>query len=165
MKKKYQMLFITILISAITYAQESFVKQSVYFELLGNGILYSFNYEKYVKPNISLRTGISVIPEQKTISGKKETLNSYLLPMMANYLIGKDCHKLELGAGVVCHYMLKTFKYNKISNKSGCNFYPTARFGYTFIPKSNGLTYKISYTPILDEHINHWVGISFGYSF
>ena len=61
-------------------------KSSIYAELLGSGLVSSLNYEYYIKDDLPIRIGNSIIGFQPIITLSK--------------LIGKGRRKLELGGGL-----------------------------------------------------------------
>lgn len=135
-------------------------KNAVYFELGGNGGLYSINYDRIVlsgkRTHLSLRGGLSIAHF------------TYLVPIEINALFGKRNSFFELGMG-------ETLDLNK--NRAGGrlsfdHFLPFMRFGYRLQKKINegGFLLRAGFTPtlILDEGHLHpvpFAGVSLGYAF
>ena len=73
---------------------------AIYAELLGQGILYSINYDYLITNNLSLRAGFSSwsIPAIFFIDGD---LSFTGYPVMVNYLTGSENSHLEIGAGIM----------------------------------------------------------------
>jgi len=69
-------------------------KNTVYMEMGGVGLLYSFNYERNITDKITARVGYSAVP----IGDDGISVNS--IPIMANYLLGGGNHKLAVSGGV-----------------------------------------------------------------
>ena len=69
-------------------------KNTVYMEMAGVGLLYSFNYERNITDKITARVGYSAVP----IGDDGISVNS--IPIMANYLLGGGNHKLAVSGGV-----------------------------------------------------------------
>lgn len=141
---------------------------SIYLELGGQGIGLSVNYDYRFHPNWTFRAGASFLAF------------GVGLPFSINYLTGyKKSHHLEFGAGLT---------YAKVSSffggESEKTIIPTFLIGYRFQPKSGGLIFKISLTPLLfirevetfdiprgtrkkdyELEFQPWAGISVGYCF
>ena len=87
--------FFLLAISTTLIAQNNFRKNDVYFELLGNGIGASLNYERQLqaKPGFGVRVGIGYF------SGDEKFRVS--IPIGVNYLfrLGSDKSFLEAGVG------------------------------------------------------------------
>ena len=65
-------------------------KQAVYFEFLGNGLLYTLNYEREVlSKSTAIRIGTCYI---NTRTGENK-LNVLMFPLMFNYLVGSSVSK------------------------------------------------------------------------
>jgi hypothetical protein len=132
-------------------------KKSVFFEIAGSGGLGSINYEKhfYQKNNTELtwRAGLSIAPIDRN--------NGFgiVFPLMVNSLIGKSAHKLEVGLG----------QGITITTKGSFFILTTAALGYRYQTESSPWFYRATYTPLIsylvDFQIQHWAGISFGYTF
>jgi hypothetical protein len=72
-------------------------RNTVYFELFGQGVLYSFNYEYRIIQQVSLRAGftswrISLISTRFNFTG---------FPIMLNFLSGKKNGHFEAGIGCI----------------------------------------------------------------
>ncbi|MBT7423465.1 MAG: hypothetical protein HN782_04595 [Candidatus Marinimicrobia bacterium] len=91
MLKKLILTGIATLTLSNVFAQD---KNTVYMEMAGVGLLYSFNYERNITDKITARIGYSAVP----IGDDGVSVNS--IPIMANYLLGGGNHKLALSGGV-----------------------------------------------------------------
>ncbi len=66
------------------------VKNVIYFELFGNGGVYSLNYERRITSSIWMRSGFSSL----------SLFGDYLtVPLTASYVFGSSTVSLETGAG------------------------------------------------------------------
>lgn len=148
-------------------------RSSIYLELLGQGGLYSLNYDLKVSPKISLRAGISVWGF-KSIDFIFFQMNEFKFrsfPIMVNYLPGKRSSRLELGLGIMPTY---------ISTGGGSVFYlihsdePTketifplvGNIGYRYQPEDGGIMFRAGLTPSLSSGgPGLSFGISIGFSF
>ena len=152
--------------------------QAIYFEFLGNGLIYSLNYEKTILKSLSFRFGISYISS----TSKENKIRMAVFPLMLNYLYGSSNHKLEIGFGAdVFAGRIKLtgdrvsfkFLYADIStgvrnpvNISGVGFALISAIGYRYQPEDRGLILRVTFTPMFDfSRITPWVGISVGYAF
>ena len=91
----------------------------------------------------------------------------FAVPLLGNYYVGGENHKLQLGAGV-------TLLYITTSASSGAGFgsvsgfvpVPAAAIGYRYIPARGGFTFFAGLTPFIipggDKTFQPWGGISFG---
>ena len=147
---------LSVFIVAASQAQSS---KTLYFEALGNGVVYSINYDWRFKPGsdgIGARIGFGGIYAQKDVV--------ITLPVMVNYLIGKNGHFLELGAGGGFY----RFPDNIVGDYDW-----EAVVGATFSVKyrwqspKGGLMFTVGWTPLFSNELTHpyWMGISFGHAF
>lgn len=155
---------ILLLLATSLYAQERIPKNSAYFELGGNGLYYSFNYERIFiqgdKMNYAIRGGLGYTP--KFIHGN----DIFVLPVEFNIITGQNNSHFELGFGY-------TFVYQYwIGDHYGQLL--LLRFGYRFQKKSKGLMYRLALTPFTDyfvypnwtdRFITPFAAASIGYSF
>jgi len=131
-------------------------KNAFYFELGGNGGLYSINYDRIVlsgeKSYLSLRGGFAKYPEVGFIE------NSFVFPFETNFIFGKHNNFFEFGVG------------QSIVIQSGSHFndfdsYLTLRLGYRYISET-GLTVRFGFVPILNDYDSMiWIGLGIGYAF
>ena len=143
---------------------------TIYLELLGNGLLYSLNYDRMVTDNISVRAGYGGLTvSNSTVSSGvivTEDIKITLIPVLANYLRGEGNHKLEMGGGIV----LVSVDYS--GNVADVDFslaadgaIPTGNLGYRYQKSEGGFFFKASLCPFFAETMVTSVGLGFGYSF
>jgi hypothetical protein len=144
--------------SGILLAQNTIEKRkSLYFELAGSGGLGSINYESTFLKKSTLeatwRLGLTFAPIDKN-NGV-----GIVFPIMANALLGENAHKLELGLG----------QGITITTKGSFFLLTTATIGYRYQSPSKKWFYRATYTPlisyIIDRQLQHWGGLSIGYTF
>lgn len=139
----------------------------LYFEILGNGVAYSANYEtRFLNQNrgIGGRIGIAYT--------KFDEEGHTTIPVMINYLLGKPegKHFLELGAGVTIldNQGLRVGINDEDVFFEG-NVYGTFSVMYRRHPPFGGFLFKIGWTPMVgqfsDREFLGWVGIGLGYAF
>ncbi len=168
MKKVSILLLLIILGSKTVKAQEfktaPLVRNGVFLEILGNGFLYSLNYEHFFKDHFAWRVGAMYFGGSGE-NDANETLNFNLLimPVMLNYVLGSGSHHIEIGAGPTLVYL--SVEVDVLPGISGFAFGGTARLGYLYRPPQGGLTFRLAYTPILSDIFTHSVGLGVGLAF
>ncbi|MGB3850438.1 MAG: hypothetical protein WA958_10765 [Tunicatimonas sp.] len=159
--------------SQCTYAQETtfsndFARNSVFLELGGNGLLYSLNYDHKFFDHASARIGAMFISvsanDPTTVDGR---VSVFLLPLMANYLVGDGNSRLELGGGLLVGGVNAdaTIDNEAIDDVAGGAAF-TANVGYRLQPRDGGFLFRIGFTPVISSAgFLPWAGISFGATF
>jgi hypothetical protein len=133
-------------------------KNVLYVELLGNGGIYSVNYERFVTDDMNLRLGFDYLSLSLTgtdSSGNKASGSATVLfiPLMFNYFgVGSLNHKLELGAGPLFVYASgEASSLGDQASASGFAVAGTATIGYRYVPHDGGFNFKIGFTPIFGQ--------------
>ncbi len=127
---------------------ETPVKHAIYIELLGNGLVYSVNYDHKFGTDWSGRIGVGFA------AGDSDWFGT--MPILVNYLLGEGNTRLELGAGVL-------LGGGSDSGDSDSDVFGTLTVAYRK-ETANGTFFKAAFTPIFDGHgFLPWFGISFGY--
>src|SRR5690242_3618905 len=76
-------------------------KNTVYIELLGNALIYSLNYERFLTNDFNVRAGIEYFSLSAASSSGSGTANLIILPLTVSWLgLSKGPHAFELGIGV-----------------------------------------------------------------
>ncbi|MBI5473902.1 MAG: hypothetical protein HY961_16310 [Ignavibacteriae bacterium] len=125
------------------------IRDAVFGELLGNGILVSVNCEKFVTRDFGVRIGIGAV------TGEDVTV-----PLLCNYYYGQR-YRLELGLGFV---YLPRWKSGLSIGKEGSAFL-SSTVGLRFQPEEGGVLIRLSFTPFHDLAHNRfhlYGGISLG---
>ena len=183
MRKRGELIFVALLILLLKPFSFSYGEdknyQVVYFELFGNAIVYSLNYERTIYRDFSGRVGIAYI----AATTGENRINFLISPLMVNYLLGSSKHKLELGLGPVMFIGLArirdydrklNFKFlfvdietepNKPVIGSDISIAVTGTIGYRYQPGKQGLIFRIAFTPLIQKKFGSWFGISLGYRF
>lgn len=140
----------------------------VFAELLGNGILYSVNYERlFGDSNFSVRAGFSYMALGFS-SGTTSASTSWIaIPLLANYYVGGARNKLHLGLGVTMLAVTANASsgavFGSVDGFAPC---PTAIIGYRYLPPDGGFAFSVGFTPFIfpssDTRILPWGGTSFG---
>jgi hypothetical protein len=145
------------------------VAHAAFVELLGNGLLYSANYELLVRPwNVGLRVGTCFFTTKISASQGSGNLTLVYVPIVANYYLGTVHHKLQLGLGATVLYV------NAASDSTGVKFEgagpgvaATAVVGYRYFPRDRGFSFGLGFTPLLraQKGFLPWGGIDAGWVF
>lgn len=159
------------MIAALVIAAEVSAPNFVYAEALGNGLLYSVNYERIVAPwDVGLRAGASFITYKVSNAEGSGNLTLATMPLVASYYWGTPRHKLQLGLGATLLY------FDASSDATGTKFEgagtglgiaATGVVGYRFFPKDGGLTIGAGFTPLLraSKGFLPWGGLDVGWAF
>lgn len=183
---KHVILVILLLVSShFVMAQKSEIKpatQSIFVELGGAGLPYSFNYDFRFDKTRMDSWGMRVGFGGYAIEGD----SFFSLPVMANKLYGKGNHFFEMGFGVTfiafnnesCYYDSNgNYICNQSSNNNSTNFIldidgsPSVmgvmNFGYRKVPTDGGFMWKVNLNPIFNNN-GFWplfAGVGLGYAF
>jgi len=147
-------------------------KNLVYFELLGNGGLYSINYERMLSNDMSARLGFSYFSVSASGSsgdGNQATAKASLVtaPALFNYMVGGKNHKFETGAGATLIYVSASASGGAANaSGEGVGVAGTAVAGYRYSPSDGGFVFRVGYTPMFGKGgYMHWGGMSLGGTF
>lgn len=132
--------------------------QAVYAELLGNGLIFSFNYDTRftAAPNgIGGRIGLGYV-------GSPKEGGVALIPFQLNWLLGRNDRYFELGIGATIVTGSRTIFDENFNHVVG-----TMTFGYRHQPADGGFMWKIALTPVLADGFfwPYFGGIALGYCF
>lgn len=138
-------------------------KNSLFIEFLGNGGLYSINYERDLTSNLLCRLGIG--NWSSSLYGSETSVTS--IPFLVSYITGNKRSHFELGGG---------FLAGRFTDYSGSASILdiTGFLGYRYQTTGKGFLFRIGLTPFLtlDNKANYPEkgvtlsgGISLGYHF
>ncbi len=182
MRVKY-LLISLLIVNTICKAQGERALNSIYSEVGGNALFYSFNYDRSftLTKNIKLasRAGLSFLPDIDR-SGR---LGNFIIPFELNLLYGKNelsKNFAELGLGITFFEAAKGY-YRDTNNidhtVTGFLNVRLLRVGFRHQKPSGGLMYRaglmvpISQDEYSKQYIGDeiffriWAGFSIGYSF
>jgi len=114
--------------------------QSVYFELGGPGIA-SFNYDLRFsgrQGGLGGRIGFGSSVDGNSV---------FFLPLGINYLIGKEKHFFEIGAGVT-----PVFGDEYPADSAISELFGQLLFGYRFQPINDGFTFRAFVCPVFNSN-------------
>jgi hypothetical protein len=161
--QKYILPILTFVLSTSVFGQETFKKNDIYIEFLGNGIYASLNYERQLtsKPGLGLRTGVGYF------SGDQEFRVS--IPIGINYLFTLKNNKSFLDAGLGGTWSgaagLKKDVATGERDYSEHIWSIVPSLGYRRHTKGNWM-WRTSFTPILNKYrVLPYFGISIGMRF
>jgi hypothetical protein len=141
-------------------------RNAVFFELLGNGGLFSFNVERMVTDRVAVRAGYA---RWNLSSGIFDTGEYQTVPLTASYLFGGGERKLEIGGGVTIGRGQSFDQSDRFSFSD-----LTAIVGYRSQPAEGGYLFRAGLTPFYtlndgETYPGHGftfsAGVSFGYRF
>ena len=162
------LLLVGILNTGIVVAQEAIPRtsrpsnQSIYAELGGHGLIFSFNYDARFSPKpdgIGGRIGIGGF-------ALGDDIKMLTIPVGINYLAGNNGKYFEGGLGAV--YSSGGFFDN---DRNFGKVFGVITFGYRKQPNDGGFTFRAAITPIFGTVDNEaifypWMpSVSFGYAF
>lgn len=154
--------------------------QAVYLELLGNGALYSMNYDRRFKKGRrdgwGGRIGFGYFRISDSFpGGTYEKITTIAIPVDVNYLVGKKRGALELGVSVTYIGSWSNgsrYTYNDpegfgvepfdLQSNGVIGFLNTA---YRYRSPGNGFFFKAGLTTIIYPVVLPYIGISLGYHF
>lgn len=144
------------------YVNTPKVKNTIYIEFLGNGGIYSLNYERRLGKRIWGRAGASYFP------AAYEGLATF--PVGVSYLFGKHSKFFELGLGTTLFSAGSDDLLFDFDENGGKQFSAgiSATIGYRFQPPKNDLLFKVALVPAyipLSSAFAVSAGLSLGYSF
>jgi hypothetical protein len=125
--------------SDTSYSQDDSLKNSWFFELIGNGGVYSVNYDRLLTNSTSLRAGFSYLPWPTDIS-------AITFPVMFNILSGVDNSKLEIGLGIMI-FSISGWHFPVITGNKSSGVFMAGSIGYRYQPKVEGPFYRVTFTP------------------
>lgn len=156
---KAALLFLALLAATTLSAQP---RNAAYFELAGNAIAPSINYERWFTDRWYGRVGVTVIVSSDTDGHDDVT---WAIPIMVggfNNPAGN--HHFESAGGLLLvtgdSQELFDDDEEEISNVAG-----TLTIGYRYQKPRGGFVFRAGLTPVFDTSgILPWAGVSFGYA-
>lgn len=142
-------------------------KNLVYLELLGNGGVYSINYERMLTDDLSARLGFSYLSIGASAGDTSAKANLVTAPVLINYTVGGKNHRAELGAGATLVYVSASSTGGGVgSSGEGVGVLGTGVVGYRYSPADGGFVFRAGFTPLFGKGgFLPWGGMSFGGTF
>ncbi len=146
-----------------------FAHSAVYAEFLGQGLLYSVNYDYRISENLDLRVGFSSwsIPGFFLLIDGSLSFTGF--PVMLNYLSGDGDSHFEVGAGFIPSSVSvsghEIFFGSEVKGQS-TEILGTATIGFRLQPRNGGFIFRIGFTPLMSSHsMQMFGGTSVGLGF
>jgi hypothetical protein len=145
---------------------------TIHFELLGSGLLYSINYDRLFTHNFAGRVGWMYFSGDATSddpTDPKVTFSMNLIPITGSYLVGAGNHRLELGGGPVLAFVSADVD-DGVQGVSASGLASIAMIvGYRYQPMDGGFNFRVGFTPhyVINGKppLLPWAGLSLGYTF
>lgn len=148
-------------------------RNAVYLELLGNGGLYSVNFERILHDTLALRVGFATWNSPALFYDGTPPNRLTTVPVTMSYLLGGGERKLEFGGGVTFGRATRDRSSSDKRNFSFSNL--TGIVGYRSQPPGRGYLFRAGVTPFYsfdqgdeaypDPGFTLSAGVSFGYRF
>lgn len=131
-------------------------KNAFYVELLGNGLIFSANYDARIINKFGARVGIGYVGDTGGGGGV------LTVPVMGNFLLGNNGKYFEVGGGFT--YLSGTGSLFDLAGNSS-TVLGTMSFMYRRQPVEGGFMWKIGLTPFIAQgvFIPYWAGLGIGY--
>ncbi len=175
--RRVGVLFALFLIPAVSVAQTVSVppgRNAVYLELLGNGGLYSLNYDRRIADRATVRVGIASWTAVDLFGVGDEETKLLTFPLLVNFVGGSGNHHPELGGGLLLGRQTTSAPSGGESTTSGI-FNLTGVVGYRYQKPGRGIVFRAGITPFYsfaDEDTAYpdpgffpSIGVSLGYAF
>ena len=159
-------LIILLAAVSLSFAQEKeTANNNIYFELLGNGLYSSLNYEHTLSSIATVRLGMGfAFSNSESNSGAHHTTAFFPL-MMLNYLLDiYGNNYFEIGGGFLIATSDLTFS-DTINNPTSITVVPTFALGYRYSPKHGGFFFSIALDAFTVTGVQPWAGLGLGYKF
>jgi hypothetical protein len=136
-------------------AQVPSAPNRLFLELWGNGLIYSFNYERETSGPLTLRVGAGGLPFESV----EYALGFGMLGVRKVFGV----HSLRASAGVGVLGNIDVW----VTEATGeTHFFGTGAIGYQYQPKPGGFFVRASFTPgVTENEVFPWGGIGFGWAF
>jgi hypothetical protein len=150
---------------------ETMKKNTVFAEALGNGGLYSLNYERLLDDDWSLRVGLSYLGFSGSDGlGTSVSVGVITVPITSSYLInlGGSSSYIELGGGVVPFIATATATgVSGFGGATGTTVAGTLIAGYRLQPAAGGFNFRAGFTPlyVIGGNFVVWGGLGLGFTF
>jgi hypothetical protein len=142
-------------------------RNTLYLELLGNAYIYSLNYDRVLfamgpYQRVGCRAGISFLPVTRDSAGGRYP---FIFPLTANYLVGRESHWLEVGAGATPRiYLADADAADREEHWEGqVSFCGVLAYRYQNVV--NDFSFRIGFTPVFFRGFRPWFGLSLGRAF
>lgn len=148
-------------------------RNSVYVELLGNGGVYSFNYDRKLTDRVAVRIGAASWGVDDLFLGDEAAKRFVTVPVTASWLAGTGKSRVEVGGGVVFGRERQEVAFEDGSTSFAFTSL-TGILGYRSQPLARGFMFRVGFTPFYglggedaypDSGFQFSLGLSGGYTF
>ncbi|MEZ4910153.1 MAG: hypothetical protein R2774_04750 [Saprospiraceae bacterium] len=128
-------------------------RNTFFVELLGNGLIFSANYDIRLVNKFGARFGLGYIGADGS--------GILTIPVMGNFLLGNNGKYFEVGGGIC--YLSGTGEVFDFDDNSAV--LGTLSFMYRSQPINGGFMWKIGLTPLFNStgFVPYWGGLGIGY--
>lgn len=144
----------------------------LFFEALGNGLLYSVDYERIIDAwHVGFRGGVSYFTYAVSEYGGSGNLTLITAPFVASYYLGLGSggHKVQLGLGATVLYFGASTDASGAAfagERAGFGGAATGVIGYRYLPRDGGISFGVGFTPLVRPgRVLAWAGANVGYVF
>ena len=142
---------------------QSFTSDALYVEALGQGVLYSVNYDHRFADHVGFRIGATYFTWSEY---GQESRSLTAIPILGEWFLGSRGRYLELAAGVLIAHGRFIPRMAALHRSQNVMIVLTGTIGLRYQAQDNGLIFRLSVVPFVardDAFI--WPGVSFGYAF
>ena len=144
-------------------------KNSVFVEGLGNGGLYSFNYDRRIAPTWNVRIGFSNYRVDANLADVLSgSASAVIVPLVGSYLYNfpDSPSYLEVGAGISSAFLSVSASTVAPTATTAYVPIPTVVAMYRLMPAEGGFSLRAGVTPLfLPGLFLPWLGVSLGWTF
>jgi hypothetical protein len=144
----------------------------MYIELLGNGGLYSINYEREVADGLRARIGIASWTSEYLFGGGASDILT--VPVTLHVIRGRGNHRLDAGGGILAGRRTRRSDFG--SSESDPILSLVGTLGYRYEPLGRRLLFRAAFTPFFgfgddeaaaypDKGFLPSAGVSVGFAF
>jgi len=167
MKKLFLTTVIVLIAISSLHAQAN---KSVFFELGGNGLAFSANFDSRFKKSekgFGFRAGLGFIPAVDAILFATPFMVT--VPLGINHLAGKAPNYFESGIGITYVYITDNFTsafWGDTEGTPGSTMVFVPSVGYRYAKTGKAIQWRIFISPLFGPGgSKFWAGLSLGYKF
>ena len=146
-------------------ASAQLARNAAFFELGGNAVVPSFNYERRVAEQWYARAGASVVTGESSNGDEDVT---FVIPLTASWVSNPESnHHFEAGGGVTIAAgdRQDLFDVGEDDDENFSTLFVTAIVGYRYQKPGRGFQFRAFGSPVAGVgDLLPWAGVSFGYA-
>lgn len=144
-------------------------KNTLFVEGLGNGGLYSFNYDRRIAPTWNVRIGFSNYRvDVNLFNVLSASASAVVIPLVGSYLyhFPNSSSYLEVGAGITSAFLAESATTVVPASAATYLPIPTLVAMYRLMPNEGGFSLRAGVTPLFFPTLFlPWIGVSLGWTF